>query len=440
MRPRSATVIVGANFGDEGKGVAVDAIVGSNPDAVVIRFNGGAQAGHTVVTADGRRHVFSHFGAGSFAGAATFLSRFFVVQPQVFKRESAELAAIGVTPSVYIDPDARVTTPFDVFVNRWVEESRAAGRHGSVGAGFGETIERAGRGFPLAVRDLGDDVSLMHALAGIRDAWLPARLAELGVPFTAGRRSAAGDPAVVSRYLAEVDALRERATPAPVDAVLGRANLVFEGAQGLLLDMDRGSIFPHVTRSNTGIRNVLAVATDAGIGRLEVCYMTRAYLTRHGAGPLANEVPRLGFADVADPTNRSNPWQGSLRFAPLDLDLLRTTIAADLGDAAASGIAVEAGIGVTCLDQVDGCAEVVRSGGTTSIPKSRLATAIAAAAGLPLVLEAHGPTRAAVELEARPGRRAASPDRYLPAPLPGGRDRCPPITDFHADKEFAPCG
>ena len=436
MKPRSATVIVGANFGDEGKGLAVDAIVGSNPDAAVIRFNGGAQAGHTVVTADGRRHVFSHFGAGSFAGAATFLSRFFVVQPQIFAGESAELAGIGVTPSVYIDPEARVTTPFDVLVNRWVEELRAGGRHGSVGVGFGETIERAGRGYPLAVRDLGDDVSLTQALAAIRDAWLPARLAELGVPFTAERRRAAADPAVIGRYLAEIDVLRERATPAPVDAVLGRERLVFEGAQGLLLDMDRGSTFPYLTRSSTGIRNALAVAADAGIGRLDVCYMTRAYLTRHGAGPLANEVPRLAFAEVVDPTNQPNPWQGVMRLAPLDLDLLRTTIAADLGDAAGAGIAVDAGIGVTCLDQVHACAEVVRSGVTTTIPRSRLATEIAAAVGLPLVLEAHGPTRTTVELA---GHRAV-PGRRIRARMPAGLGRCPPNQGCHAGREFAPWG
>ncbi|MCL2430054.1 MAG: adenylosuccinate synthetase [Alphaproteobacteria bacterium] len=430
MKTRSATAIIGANFGDEGKGLAVDAMIGRNPDAAVIRFNGGAQAGHTVVSPDGRRHVFSHFGAGSFRGAATFLSRFFVVQPHLFALESAELAATGLRPRVYIDPDAQVTTPFDVFINRWLEEARAGARHGSVGVGFGETLERAGRGHPLTVRDLGDDRTVMETLHRIRDAWLPSRLASLGVPFTAERRNAAADPAVVRRYVAKIDVLRNSTTPAPIDAVLTRPNLVFEGAQGLLLDMDRGLKFPHVTRSNTGLRNVLALAADAGIGNLDVVYMTRAYLTRHGAGPLPNEVPRLAFADVVDPTNLSNSWQGALRFAPLDLDLLRTTIADDLSDAAAAGIKVDAGVGVTCVDQVRHSAEVVASGIRTAIPKSRLARQIAAAVGLPLRLEAHGPRLSAADLvsaaaeatPAHPGPHPAEPA----AVRPPGKSRTQP--------------
>jgi adenylosuccinate synthase len=398
MNPRKATVVIGASFGDEGKGLAVDALAARDRDAAVIRFNGGAQAGHTVVTEDGRRHVFSHIGAGAFAGAVTFLSRFFVVQPAIFAREAAELGEIGLTPCVCIDPDAQVTTPFDVLVNQWAEEARGGGRHGSVGVGFGETIERAGRGHPLAMRDLGDDRTITEILTRIREAWLPVRLAKLGVPLTEERRNAAADPAVMRRYMGQIDILRRRATPAPIDAVLMRRNIVFEGAQGLLLDMDRGLKFPCVTRSNTGLRNVLTLAADAGIEHLDVVYMTRAYLTRHGAGPLPNEAPRLAFADIVDRTNLPNPWQGTLRFAPLDLDFLRTTIAGDISDAAATGIKVDAGIGVTCLDQISSGADVIASGVRTTIPKPRIAQEIAAAAGLPLVMEAHGPRRSAVDL------------------------------------------
>src|SRR5215510_1541502 len=398
MKPRNATVIVGANFGDEGKGLAVHTVVARDLDAAVIRFNGGAQAGHTVVAEDGRRHVFSHFGAGTLLGAATFLSRFFVVQPSVFAREAAELAGIGVKPVVFVDPDAQVTTPFDVFINQWVEETRGGARHGSVGVGFGESIERFEHGYPLAVRDLGDDKSILEILTCIRQAWLPIRLAKLGLQFTAERQKAAADPAVMRQYLEQIHILRQNISPAPIDAVLSRQTIVFEGAQGLRLDMDRGFKFPYVTRSNTGLKNVLALATDAGIEHLDVIYVTRAYLTRHGAGPLPNEVPKLAFADVVDPTNKPNPWQGTLRFAPLDLDLLSTTIADDLSDAAATAIEVEAGIGVTCVDQIRSGAELVKSGVKATIPAPRLAKEIAEAAGLPLIAEAHGPRHSAVEL------------------------------------------
>jgi adenylosuccinate synthase len=126
--------------------------------------------------------------------------------------------------------------------------------------------------------------------------------------------------------------------------------VIFEGAQGLLLDQDRG-FFPHVTRSNTGLRNVVALAEEAGIGALDVTYATRAYMTRHGAGPLPGELPDQPYAGIRDETNRLHRWQGSLRFAVLDLDLLAGAVRADLADAPA-GLRVSHRLTVSCLDQV----------------------------------------------------------------------------------------
>lgn len=70
-------VVIGSSFRDEGKGLMTDYYASQNPDAVIVRYNGGAQAGHTVTTPDGKRHVFSHFSSGSFAGNPTYLSHFF---------------------------------------------------------------------------------------------------------------------------------------------------------------------------------------------------------------------------------------------------------------------------------------------------------------------------------------------------------------------------
>ena len=82
---KTARVVIGAQFGDEGKGrLTAHHVVEVGDDAIVVRFNGGAQAGHTVVAPDGRRHVFSHVGSGALTGAATYLSRFFVANPILF--------------------------------------------------------------------------------------------------------------------------------------------------------------------------------------------------------------------------------------------------------------------------------------------------------------------------------------------------------------------
>jgi adenylosuccinate synthase len=103
---------------------------------------------------------------------------------------------------------------------------------------------------------------------------------------------------------------------------------VFEGAQGLLLDQNNTAYFPHLTHSNTGMQNVAILCAQAGIIQKEIYYVSRTYLTRHGAGPLPGEDPTMQFEDA---TNQPNPFQGELRFAPLDMNALRQRCARDAG-------------------------------------------------------------------------------------------------------------
>ena len=397
----AAYAVIGAGYGDEGKGLLVDAVVADSGAAVVVRANGGAQAGHTVVTPDRRRHVFHHLGAGSLAGAGTHLSRFFVHHPMLFGPEREAVAALGGVTTVTADPRGAVTTPYDVAANQAAEAARGGLRHGSCGMGFGETVGRDGD--PVHALRMADLAApgLRARLAAIRDAWLPARLAVFGASLSSlGAPAAAavmGD-AVLERFALDCEAYLDAVTLAP-DAGLGRrGTVVFEGAQGLLLDQARGA-FPHVTRSNTGLDNVVAVAAEAGLGPVAVTYATRAYVTRHGAGPLAGEGP-VPF-DVVDPTNAPNPWQGTLRTAPLDLDVLARAVAADLAGSA-HGVG-SARLAVTCLDQALGPVPYRVRGGTSSVDASDACRAFARAAGLACGPGAWGATRATV---VRPGRDA----------------------------------
>ena len=95
--------VIGAAFGDEGKGSCTAFL--SNPSTLVVRYNGGAQAGHTVIH-NGARHVFHHFGSGSFKGAATYLSRHFLVNPLLWQNELTELLELGIDPVLYINSSA----------------------------------------------------------------------------------------------------------------------------------------------------------------------------------------------------------------------------------------------------------------------------------------------------------------------------------------------
>lgn len=352
---RSADVVIGSAFGDEGKGLITDVLAWTHPgDTLVVRFNGGAQAGHTVVTPAGERHVFSHFGSGTLAGAATFLSRFFVVHPMLFHRERERLAGLGVSPRVFVDPRCAVTTPFDMAVNTALERHRAGHRHGSCGIGFGETVGRTEEGpYALTVADLAT-ADARRKLRLIRDRWLPHRLARQALALSEQERSALLSDALLERFLQDCTRMLEEVIVCDERLLRSAPHVVFEGAQGLLLDQELGH-FPHVTRSHTGLPNVAALADAAGFTALEVYYVLRPYLTRHGAGPLPGELAGPPWPGILDRTNVANPWQGALRFALLDIDRLAATIERDARRTRHAGsLRLSRRIAVTCLDQVGG--------------------------------------------------------------------------------------
>lgn len=355
----TAKVVIGANYGDEGKGLMTDYFAAQAANSVVVRFNGGCQAGHTVTTPDGRRHVFSHFSSGTFAGAATFLSKDFAVNPVLyFKERPVLLAACGRVPTLYVDARAPVTTFYDMLLNQMVEDFRGAKRHGSCGMGFGETIGRTETGeFAVTVADLASTPELEEKLKAIRAVYIPERALELGLPADyLASNSKWGEllhsDTLIQNYIEAACRFMDEAIFVAPRFLLSKAsNIVMEGAQGLMLDQNRGD-FPYVTRSNTGLTNALEVAREAGLTNLDVTYVTRAYLTRHGAGPLANELGGKPYAGVEDRTNMPNQYQGSLRFAYLDADLLARSILRDLVECQDGTVALTAGLAVSCLDQL----------------------------------------------------------------------------------------
>lgn len=312
-----ARAVIGANFGDEGKGLVTDYLC-SQGAGIVVRFNGGAQAGHTVVTPEGERHVFGHVGAGAFLGVPTFLSQFFVCNPILFFEEVAELNRKGVYPQVYAHPNCLVTTFADMAINQRLEDARGGGRHGSCGVGFGETIHRSELpGLSITMGDLWNGAALEPKLVE-----LCSKYAE----FRTGRPIEKADE-MIAAFTKRCDAFAAYVEPLGISQC---QEPVFEGAQGLLLDQDNKEFFPHVTRSNTGLKNVRALCAQAGITTIEANYISRTYITKHGAGPLPGENESLAYPDE---TNMPHAYQGSIRFAPLDPDALMARISSDAGDA-----------------------------------------------------------------------------------------------------------
>ena len=138
--------VIGANFGDEGKGLTANYFAeqfkNQNKKCVIVCSNGGAQRGHTVCLPSGFRHVFHHFGSGTFNLADTYFSKYFILNPIEFIREYQELKNI-ININVYAHPNCIVSTPYDMLFNQLLEKSRGNKRHGSTGFGIWETIKRS---------------------------------------------------------------------------------------------------------------------------------------------------------------------------------------------------------------------------------------------------------------------------------------------------------
>lgn len=391
---KQAQVVIGANFGDEGKGLVTDFLASQiGPDALVVRYNGGAQAGHTVTTPDGRRHVFGHFGSGSFVGCPTFLSRFFVCNPLTFLKEAAVLGGLGVAPVVYVDPDALITTPYDMMINQCLEETRGMDRHGSCGLGFGETIERSlWPEYRLTYRDLKDQDFCRKRLRIIHDQWMPARLGALGQDtLVEPWCRLLNAPQILENFLVDLDQFRCSTRPSSSNFLSHTEHIIFEGAQGLLLDQTYGW-FPHVTRSYTGLRNVVALAQESGIDDLAIHYLTRCYLTRHGAGPMPHECPHAPYANIKDETNIPNPYQGALRFGLLDLDLLGEALRRDLAQLP-DEIKGEVTLVVSCMDQAETLHRFVSDGCEQGLLSEAFLQVVAEKTEAAYLVTSHGPTR-----------------------------------------------
>jgi adenylosuccinate synthase len=328
---------VDLGFGDAGKGSVVDFLTRAYEAHTVVRYNGGAQAAHRVVVgADApREHVFSQFGSGALAGAGTHLTRFMLLDPPAMLAEAAHLRALGVPDalaSTTIDAGALVITPFARAINRLRELARGDGRHGSCGMGIGETVTDQLRygDRVLFAGDLRDSDSISRKLGFLREVAL-TKLRELrpalpDSPAVECELEPLCDPGWLD-WLTEcyVDFARQVQIVGAdhLGTILRRPGaVIFEGAQGALLDEWRG-FHPYTTWSTTTLANAGRLLAEAGhSGPTTRIGITRAYATRHGPGPLPSEDAALTRA-LPDARNVDNPWQQSFRVGWLDLVLLR---------------------------------------------------------------------------------------------------------------------
>ena len=316
--------VIGANYGDEGKGKMTDYFA-SNVcgDCIVVCTNGGAQRGHTVVTKEDGQHVFHHFGSGTFAGADTYLPARYVANPILFMKELKELNKYS--PIVYVNANAYCSTPYDMIANQIIEEERGANKHGSCGCGIWETILRNEATIGEMIKMLEKPEELFSYLRGVRDTYFINRIEKKGFDIPKRWKDIYFSEQLIINYVRDLYDMSRFIVLQDTDSIIRQYdNVIFENGQGLLLDQNIKDS-AHSTPSNTGSRDIKQIVDnvfdDPGDEwSMEVCYVTRSYVTRHGEGELPNECELLDFINVVTETNIWNKNQGVFRYGLLDIN------------------------------------------------------------------------------------------------------------------------
>jgi adenylosuccinate synthase len=276
------TAVVGSQWGDEGKGKVTDVLTRSAD--VVARFQGGNNAGHTVVVG-GDEHKFHLLPSGVVRpGVVNVIGNGAVVNPEVLLEELEELREAGVDPDLRVSDRAHVILPYHQVLDGAEEDARED-EIGTTGRGIGPTYADKMARVGVRMGDLLDEDALRDRLA---DA-LPEKRTRLEA---LGRDPDLDLDDLVARFREHGKRLAARVedtTRLLNDAVDGGDSVLLEGAQGTFLDIDHGS-YPYVTSSNT---TAGGAATGTGLpphALDHVLGVVKAYTTRVGGGPLPTEL------------------------------------------------------------------------------------------------------------------------------------------------------
>ena len=354
-------IVLGLGFGDEGKGTVTDYLVDRFGINTVIRFNGGSQAAHTVVTPDGISHTFSQFGSGMFIkGTRSFLSSQMLIDPYSLLEEEFVLKRKGISDAfkrLTIDSNCRVITPFHKMIGRMNELIRGKSRFGSTGKGVGEAVleyhldkenaiylkdffhaknlqrkleihylKQMNRAFEILSKTDSKEVSKVFLY--FKNKYMPGKMIQFYQGFA---KSYSKSIDRKGNYLQKL-----------FDS---KSSILLEGAQGVLLDPDYG-FAPYITKTKTTLGSAQTLLNKK---RKPICIgVLRAYSHRHGMGPLPTESISLS-KKIKEEHNTDNPWQGAFRFGWLDLILCRYAIQMNPGlDRLA----------LTCIEQLSGFAKI----------------------------------------------------------------------------------
>jgi adenylosuccinate synthase len=329
--------VIGLSYGDEGKGATVDYLCRKKDISYVIRFNGGPQAAHNVVEPKGRWHCFSQFGSGTLIkGVKTHLNKNVLIEPTNLFIELAALQSKGITnalPRLSIDPECRIITPWNKMIGQLQEVSRGTYKHGSVGMGVGNAVYDSGTGeeYIIRVKDVFNNSYLKKKIRFIYENKLSeaaqiingSNIAQLRETYS---RFYHYTPEKIYESLGffRSNIVNNVKSDEKIiqDSINSGKSIVFEGAQGTLLDPEIGCS-PYVSKTpcTTKFLEQFIEPWKEKL-ELETIGVLRAYSHRHGPGPLIAENELLNMTLIEE-HNQHNQWQGYFRNGWFDLVLAK---------------------------------------------------------------------------------------------------------------------
>ncbi|NTW04972.1 MAG: adenylosuccinate synthase [Peptococcaceae bacterium] len=280
----ATVVLIGAQWGDEGKGKVTDYLA-RNAD-LVVRYQGGNNAGHTVV-ADGREYKLHLIPSGIlYSDKQCLIGNGVVLDPQVFLREINGLIEQGISvEKLKISPRTHVIMPYHLKMDAIDEERRGTNKIGTTGRGIGPAYTDKASRVGIRIAELVDPESLAEVLENV--------LAEKNQLFTEYHDSTAFDyKEMLETYIEYGQKLAPFVADVSIlvnDAIKEGRNILFEGAQGTLLDLDHGT-YPYVTSSHP-VAAAACLGTGVGPSKIDkVIGIAKAYITRVGEGPFPTEL------------------------------------------------------------------------------------------------------------------------------------------------------
>jgi adenylosuccinate synthase len=288
-----ATVVVGAQWGDEGKGKIVDLL--AQQSDVVCRYQGGPNAGHTIIV-DGETWKLRQMPSGVVSGTTSVIGAGCVVDPQVFVDEVDLLLERGIEPSIVVlSGNAHLIMPWHVTIDQASERRLGNLQIGTTRRGIGPAYADKASRIGIRVQDVLDPKILRQkievALAE-KNLWLERIYEVDGFDLEEVWEQYAGYAERLAPFVGDVSLLVD-------EALRDGKRVLFEGAQATMLDLDHGT-YPFVTSSNP-VASGAATGTGIGPTRIDrVIGVSKAYVTRVGAGPFPSEIEGPDEARLRD--------------------------------------------------------------------------------------------------------------------------------------------